>query len=57
MIQIHADGIVGIHWPRDANEHLSEIGENAPVVSFVGVGQIAAGNSPAEAHVAKLAAD
>ena len=53
MIQIHADGIVRMHWPRDANEHLSEIGENTPVVSFVGVGQIAAGDSPAEAQCGK----
>ena len=37
--------------------HLSEIGEDTPVVSFVGVGQIAAGDFPAKAHVVKLAAD
>ena len=57
MIQIDADRIVHIHGPRDANEYLSEIGEDTPVVSFVGVGQIAAGDSPTKAHVVKLAAD
>jgi hypothetical protein len=57
MIQIHADRIVHIQGPRDANEYLSEIGEDTPVVSFVGVGQIAAGDLPAKAHVVKLAAD
>jgi hypothetical protein len=46
-----------IHWPRDTNERLSEISENAPVMSFVGVGQIAAGDPPAKSHVVKLAAD
>ena len=56
LIQIHADRIVHIHGPRDANEHLSEIGKDTPVVSFVGVGEIAAGDFPAKAHVVKLAA-
>ena len=46
-----------VHGPRDANEYLSEIGEDAPVVSFVGVGQIAAGDLSAKAHVIELAAD
>jgi hypothetical protein len=36
VIQIHADRIVHIHGPRDAKEHLSEIGEDTPVVSFCG---------------------
>jgi hypothetical protein len=43
--------------PRDTDEYLSEIGEDAPVVSFVGVGQIAAGDLAAKAHVIELAAD
>jgi hypothetical protein len=57
MIQILADRIMRIHGPRDASEHLSEIGEDTPVVSFVGVGRIAAGDSPAKAHVVKPGAD
>jgi hypothetical protein len=57
MIQIHADRIMRVHGPRDANERLSEIGEDTPVVGLVGVGQIAAGDFPAKAHVVKLAAD
>ena len=44
LIQIHADRIIHIQGPRDADEYLSEVGENAPVMSFVGVGQIAAGD-------------
>jgi hypothetical protein len=57
LIQIHGDGIIPVERPRDANESLSEIREDTPVMSVVGVGQIAAGDLPAKAHVVRLAAD
>jgi hypothetical protein len=40
----------------DADQVLGEIGENAPVVSLVGVGQSRTCNPAAEPHVIKLAA-
>lgn len=57
LIQVHADRIVRIQRPGDANEDMSEIGEDAPVVRLVRVGQIGAGHSPPKSHVIKLAAD
>lgn len=57
LIQFHSDRIVRIHRAGDADEHLSEIGEYAPVVCFVGIGQIAPGDSPAKSHVVELAWD
>ena len=40
----------------DADQVLREIGEDAPVVSLVGVSQSRARNATAETHVIKLAA-
>ena len=57
LIQIHGDRIIPVERSRDANESLSEIREDTPVMSFVGVGQIAAGDLPAKAHVIEFAAD
>ena len=54
--EIHADRIVGIQRPRDGNQHLGEIGKDAPIVRLVGVGQRGARHRPAKAHVVQLAA-
>ena len=56
LIQFHAHGVLGVHRPRDANQYLREIGEDAPVVGFVGVGQCGAGDAAAETEVVELAA-
>ena len=42
LIQIHADGIGGIQRSRHADEHLCEVGVDAPVVGVIGVGQCGA---------------
>ena len=39
LIQIHADRIGGIQRSRDADQHLRELGVNAPVMRVIGVGQ------------------
>ena len=57
LIQIHGDRFIPVERPRDANESLSEIREDTPVMSFVGVGQIAAGDLSAKAYVIELATD
>ena len=55
MVQIHADRIFDMKRSGDADQVLGEIGEDAPVVSLVGVGQSRTGNPAAESHVIKLA--
>ena len=57
LIQVHGDRIIPVEGPGDANESLSQIREDTPVMSFVGVGQITASDLPAKTHVVKLAAD
>jgi hypothetical protein len=39
VVKIHADGIGGVEWPCDADQDLREVGKDAPVTRFVGVGQ------------------
>src|ERR1022692_270997 len=43
-------------WSGNADQVLREIGEDAPVVSFIGVRQGRAGNPTTESHVVELAA-
>ena len=56
VVQIHAHRIFGMKRSGDADQVLREIGEDAPVVSLVGVGQCRARNPAAESHVVELAA-
>jgi len=53
--QVHADRIVGVEWPGDADQHLREIGVDAPVVALVGVSQRGARYPAAKSHVIQLA--
>ena len=55
LLQIDANRIVGIQRSGDADQHLREIGEDAPVVRFVGIGQRRARHLAAESHVIQLA--
>src|ERR1022692_3111926 len=43
-------------WSGNADQVLREIGEDAPVVSFIGIRQGRAGNPTTESHVVELAA-
>src|ERR1035438_5284907 len=43
-------------WSGNAAQVLREIGEDAPVVSFIGIRQGRAGNPTTESHVVELAA-
>ena len=54
VVEIETERLVGVHGARDVNENLSEVGEDAPVVRLVGVGQRGARDHAAEAHVIKL---
>src|SRR5215470_19447583 len=56
MVEIHAKWVLGVKWPGDADQMQREIGEDAPVVSLVGVGQRRARNPTAESHVVEFAA-
>ena len=55
VVEVKAERLVGVDRPRDVNEHLREIGEDAPVVCLVGVGQRGARDLAAKAHVIELA--
>ena len=54
LFQFHAHGLVGIELSRATDQHLSEIGEDAPVVGPVGIGQCASRDVAAEARVVEL---
>ena len=54
LLQIHAERFVGIEFPRPTDQHLSEIGEDVPVVSAVGIGQRAPRDLAAEARMIEL---
>ena len=56
VVQIHAHGILDMKWSGNADQVLREIGEDAPVVSFIGVRQGRASNPTTESHVVELAA-
>src|SRR6266545_3144867 len=55
VIQIHAHRILDVKRSGDADQVLGEIGEDAPVMSFVGVRQGRARNPTAEPHVVEFA--
>src|SRR5260370_21653946 len=53
--EVKAERLVGVDRPRDVDEHLREVGEDAPVVCLVGIGQRGARDLAAKAHVIELA--
>jgi hypothetical protein len=55
VVEIESERLVPIHRARHVDEHLREIGEDAPVVRFVGIGQGGARDSAAKTHVIELA--
>ena len=50
-IEINAEGVADIERPRDADQVLGEVGEDAPVVGLVGVGQGGARDAAAKAEM------
>src|ERR1035437_10115296 len=54
-VQIESERLVGVHRARDVDQHLSEIGVDAPVVRLVGVGQRRSRHLAAKTHVIELA--
>src|SRR5258708_10193959 len=48
------EGVIGVECAGAANDNLREVGEDAPVVSLVSVGQGRLGNSAAYAHMIEL---
>ncbi len=51
LVEVHADRIVSVQWPRNADQDLGKITIDAPVVSLVGVGERGARHSSTESHV------
>ena len=54
VLQIDAEGLVGIERPRDADQALREVGVDAPVAHGVGIGQRIARDRRANAEVIEL---
>lgn len=51
LLQVDADLLCGVHGPRQMNQHLREIGIDAPIASFVGVGHSRARHRSSDAHM------
>src|ERR1035438_2044570 len=54
--KVHAEGIVCIQRPCNGNQHLGEVGKDAPIVRLVGIAQCRARHSSSKSHVIQLAA-
>ena len=54
LFQVHTEGLVDIQSARNTNQALGELGVDAPVPNFVGIGQGAARDPSANAHVIEL---
>ena len=55
VVEIHADGIGGVEGPGDADQHLREVGKNAPVTRLVGVAQSGARHLAAYSEMIEFA--
>ena len=53
-LQFNAEGLVSVEGGGLLDENMSEVGEDAPVPGFIGVGQGAAGDGVSKARVIKL---
>jgi hypothetical protein len=51
VLEFQADVLVAVESTGFGDENLGEVGVDSPVARFVGVGQVAAGNAAADAHV------
>ena len=54
-LQLRAEWIVDVQHARPRDQNLREVGEDTPIVIFIGVGQGRPGNATANAHVIELA--
>jgi hypothetical protein len=57
LVQFDADRIGDVKRPRDMDQNLSEVGEDAPVMRVIGIGQSGARHPPVKAHVIELATE
>ena len=57
LFQFDSKGFVGVKSQSLLNQHLSKVGEDAPVAFFVGVGQGAASDRMAQTAVVEFGAD
>ena len=55
LIQLHTELLVGVEAAGLANQHLSEIGVDAPIANLIGIGQGIARDPAADAQVIQLA--
>ena len=54
LCQGHAEVVASIQLPGNVDEHLGEVGVDAPVSRFVGIGQCAAGDVPAKPNMVEF---
>src|ERR1035438_10390798 len=55
LIEVHAERIVYVQWPCNADQYLSEIGIDAPVSRFICIGQSGTRHTTAKPHMVELA--
>src|SRR4030095_3516512 len=55
LFQFHSELVLTIQLPRLGDQHLSEVGKDAPVAGFAGVGPGAARHVSAKPHMVELA--
>jgi len=55
LVEIDAKVVLGVQAAGDVDEGLGEIGVDAPIAPFVGIGQGGAGDMSPDAHVVELA--
>src|SRR5438105_15404746 len=51
IVECQQDQISGMKWSADAEQMLRKLGEDAPVVSLIGIGRSGARNLAAGVHV------
>jgi len=54
LIQFQTEAFVGVQSSGLSDEHLGEVGVDAPVSDLVGIGQGIAGDTPPDAHMVEL---
>ena len=54
MLEFRAERILGVQQTGTRDQNLREIGKDAPVVTFIGIGQGRSRDPAADAHVIQL---
>jgi hypothetical protein len=56
-VEISADGFASVHRSSDGDQHLSQVGPDAPIMSFVGIGQRGTRDAAPESQMVEAVLD